>query len=91
MHCRGPSLGHDLCTFQLTNVPCGPAALVFEGVGWFDVAVAVFARRHDFLAARFVHFSERFAAMSPEEVKAMLLERLRPIPRTAETRATNKS
>ncbi len=79
---------------QLTaadSLPCGCAALVFEGVGWFDVAVAIFAGRHNFLAARFVPYSERFAAMSPEEVKSMLLDRLKPIRKTAQASTNHDS
>ncbi len=67
------------------------AALVFESVGWFDVAVAIFAGRHDFLVARFVPCSQRFAAMSPEEIKAMLLDRLKPIRKTAQLSAMHGS
>lgn len=48
-------------------------------MGWFDVAVAVFTGRHDFLIAKFVPYSERFAAMTPEEISAMLRARLKPI------------
>ena len=73
------------------RLPCGCAALVFEGVGWFDVAMAVFAGRHNFLAARFVPYSERFAAMSPEEVKIMLLDRLKPIRKTAQASTNHGS
>ena len=58
---------------------CDHAALVFDGVGWFDVAVALFTGHHAVLAARFVPYSKRFAAMAPEEITLMLQERLKPV------------
>ena len=48
--------------------------------------MAIFAGRLNFLAARLVPYSERFAAMSPEAVKSVLLERLKPVGKTARTK-----
>ena len=59
---------------------CAHAAFVFEGVGFFDIAVALFTGRHEFLAGRCVRYSKRFAAMTPREVTHVLRERLKPIP-----------
>lgn len=56
-------------------------ALVFEGVGFFDVGAAVFAGRWDRLQLWLVRYSQRLAGMSDEQVVAMLKARLRPIHR----------
>ena len=52
---------------------------MFEGVGWFDVGLAVFLRRYDFLIGRLVRVGGRLERMSRGELKGMLKERLRPI------------
>jgi hypothetical protein len=58
---------------------CANTAFVFHGVGWFDIAAALFTGRHAYLVSRFVPYSKRFAAMAPEEVTLMLQERLKPV------------
>ncbi len=55
------------------------AALVFEGVGWFDIGMAVFCRRYDALLRWCVAHDDRLAALSRGEVVALLQSRLRPI------------
>ena len=55
------------------------AALVFEGVGWFDVGLAVFTGRYSFLADKFVPYSARFAALSQLEIIQLLKSRLQPV------------
>ena len=62
------------------------AALVFEGVGWFDVGMAVFCRRYDALLRWLVAYDERTAAMSATQRIAMLRSRLRPVTRTTACR-----
>lgn len=57
------------------------AALVFQGVGWFDVGLAVFIRRYGLLADKFVPYSARFAALTREEVIQLLKSRLQPVQR----------
>jgi hypothetical protein len=58
-----------------------PAALVFEGIGWFDVGLAVLLRRYGFLIDHLVPYSERLAAMSRTELEALIRSRLRPVVR----------
>ena len=55
------------------------AALVFEGVGWFDVGAAVFCRRYDALLRWLLPYDGRMEAMSRSESISMLKSRLRPI------------
>jgi hypothetical protein len=56
-------------------------ALVFEGVGWFDVGMAVFCRRYDALLRWLVAYDERMAAMSSAQRIALLKSRLKPVAR----------
>jgi hypothetical protein len=63
--------------------PCMPlrlaAALVFQGIGFFDVGLAVFTRRYAFLARHLSRYSSRLASMTDAEVVALLKSRLAPI------------
>eukprot|EP00850_Spirogloea_muscicola_P011254 SM000069S20691 [mRNA] locus=s69:213200:215070:+ [translate_table: standard] len=52
-------------------------ALVFNGLGFFDVGILVFAGRLDVLANRYVNLGQK--QRSQEEIIALLRERLRPI------------
>lgn len=56
-------------------------ALVFSGVGFFDVGLAVLTRRWGFLRRHLVRYSAALAAMSDEEVTGMLRGRLAPVRR----------
>lgn len=53
-------------------------ALVFNGIGFFDVGVALFFHRHGFLADRYVNVGQK--PRTREEVIELLKERLRPLP-----------
>ncbi|KAF8063047.1 REE1 [Scenedesmus sp. PABB004] len=55
-------------------------ALVFRGVGFFDVGLAVFTGRLGWLADRVVPCGPRQAARSREEWVALLRRRLEPVP-----------
>ena len=52
-------------------------ALVFEGIGFFDVGFALFFHRHGFLADRYVNVGQK--PRTREEVIELLKERLRPL------------
>ena len=43
------------------------------------MGLAVFTGRYGFLAEKFVPYSTRFAALSPEEVVQLLKSRLQPV------------
>jgi hypothetical protein len=57
------------------------AALVFEGIGFFDVGMAVFSGRLGWLAGRIVPCGARQAARSRDEWVALLQRRLQPVQR----------
>lgn len=62
-------------------------ALVFEGIGFFDVGFALFFHRHGFLADRYVNVGQK--PRTREEVIELLKERLRPLsqkPASGETK-----
>lgn len=52
-------------------------ALVFNGIGFFDVGFALFFHRHGFLADRYVNIGQK--KRSRDEVIALLKERLAPL------------
>ena len=52
-------------------------AIVFDGIGFFDVGVALMLRRHGWLADRFVNVGQK--PRTREEVIELLKERLRPV------------
>jgi hypothetical protein len=56
---------------------------VFAGIGFFDVGVAVFSGRLEWLADRIVPCGARQAARSREEWVAVLQRRLQPVKRVA--------
>lgn len=82
-----PRLSAALCSHMRSLLNCSPpknkhthgAALVFEGLHFFDVGVAVFSRQWGVLADALVPLSDRAAAMSREERIAMLKARCRPV------------
>lgn len=65
-------------------------ALVFEGIGFFDVGLAVFTGRLGWLAERIVPCGPRQAARSRDEWVALLRRRLQPISRRAAS-SSNKA
>ena len=56
-----------------------PAALVFRGIGFFDVGLAVFTRRYAFLLRHLSRYSARLAEMSESELVGLLRSRLAPV------------
>lgn len=57
-------------------------ALVFEGIGFFDVGLAVFMGRLDWLADRCVFLQDGVDSASKKDLlKGIMTERLRPIVR----------
>lgn len=66
------------------------AALVFEGIGFFDVGLAVFTGRLAWLADRIVPCGPRQAARSREEWVAVLKKRLQPVARRSSGSVANK-
>jgi hypothetical protein len=63
--------------------PPAPAALCFEGIGFFDVGLAVFTGRLGWLADRVVPCGPKQAARTREEWVALLRRRLQPVARAA--------
>ena len=57
------------------------AALVFCGIGFFEVGLAVLLRRYGFLLRHLSRYSARLAAMSDAELTQLLRARLAPIQR----------
>ena len=55
-------------------------AIVFDGLGFFDIGLHVFMGWWDSLAEHYVHFTKE--KKSNEEVIALLKERLQPIQRS---------
>ena len=58
-------------------------ALVFEGVGWFDVGMAVFCGRYDALVEWLLAYDDRMAALSSAQRIALLQSRLTPVSRSS--------
>lgn len=58
-------------------------SLCFEGIGFFDVGLAVFTGRLGWLADRVVPCGPRQAARAREEWVALLRRRLQPVSRAA--------
>ena len=56
-----------------------PAGLVFKGIGFFDVGMAVFLGRYTFLSKHLLKCGSVTAAMSDEDIANMLQDRLKPI------------
>jgi len=56
-------------------------ALVFEGIGFFDVGLAVFTGRLDWLADRCVFLQESLDFQDKDSLKRIMRERLKPIVR----------
>lgn len=54
-------------------------ALVFRGIGFFDIGVAVFTRRYRFLLDHLVRYNDYFAGLSDAQAVEMLRARLAPI------------
>lgn len=69
----------ELCSSLEEHAAAG--ALVFQGIGFFDVGLAVFMRRWGYLQRHLVRYSKTLAAMSEDEVVAMLQDRLKPVKR----------
>lgn len=61
-------------------VCCTPAALVFRGIGFFDVGVLVFTGQLAKLAAHIVPCGPAQRRRSKEQWVQLLKERLRPVP-----------
>ena len=55
------------------------AALVFEGIGFFDVGLAVFCGRYGFLLGHLLSCGPKTGDMTHAEKIAMLKQRLRPV------------
>ena len=51
--------------------------LIFTGVGFFDVGIAVMCGKLDWLADKYVHVGQ--PSRSKEEIIALLRHRLRPV------------
>lgn len=54
-------------------------ALIFLGIGFFEVGMAVFCRQWGVLLRHFARYSKKFAGMSDEELLCVLKDRLEPI------------
>lgn len=52
---------------------------VFRGIQFFDVGLAVFLGKYDFLARHLVKYTPELAAASPEQLRQMFKDRLRPV------------
>jgi fatty acid desaturase len=63
-------------------------ALVFDGIGFFDVGFALFFHRHGFLADRYVNVGQK--KRTRDEVIALLKDRLKPIKFDKEKEASKK-
>jgi hypothetical protein len=61
-------------------------ALVFQGIGFFDVGVAVLTGRWAMLVRHLVPVSERMAGMSEAELVELLKARVRPVSRTTDVK-----
>lgn len=80
-HAHAPACGvHHVRCGERVPALCWPgcAALVFKGIGFFDVGVAVLTRRLGWLADRIVPCGPRQARRSREEWVELLRYRLRP-------------
>lgn len=75
----GSAYGLLLLTLRLRALLLVAAALVFRGIGFFDVGLAVFTRRYGFLVRHLVRYSSRLAAKSDAELAALLRSRLAPV------------
>jgi hypothetical protein len=64
-------------------LPSIPAALVFANIGFFDVGLAVFTGRIEWLAGQVVPCGPRQAARSQEQWVSLLQTRLQPVVRKA--------
>ena len=62
------------------TVSCS-AALVFEGIGFFDIGVAVFLRRFDYLVNHLRPLSASAAQMSRSETVSWLQTLIQPVRR----------
>lgn len=85
--CRIRTAINACCQIRLTllTTSCA-AALIFWGVGAFDVGLAVFTGRLRFLAERMLPCSQDLACMSIEDRVQLLRTRLRPVCRRASVR-----
>ena len=54
-------------------------ALVFVGIGFFDVGAAVISQKWDFLVRHLARYTKKFAAMNDEELAQELQRRLKPM------------
>ncbi len=57
------------------------AAIVFEGIGIFDVGVAVFSGNLGFLADHMIPCGDKMASLTREQLIKLLRMRLRPVKR----------
>lgn len=63
--------------------PHAHAALCFNGIGYFDIGLAIFTGRLGWLADRIVPCGPKQAARSREDWVALLQRRLQPVVRGA--------
>ena len=73
---------HELHTLQQSCLVCKHgqlhAGLVFEGIGFFDVGVAVFLCQYTTLSRHLLSCSSAEPALSDSSIVKMLKERLKP-------------
>lgn len=53
--------------------------LVFRGIQFIDVGLAVFFGRYEYLARHLVRYTPELAKASPEQLETLFKERLGPI------------